>query len=119
MKRLITLVLLLALTVTPLLAQATPVFFYVATTVDVNGFESNNSNQVTATFGPGQKNVVLTWTAAVVPSGGSAIAGYNVYRAKVTGGPYTKINPSLVTVVTYTDTFVLPNAPILAAPTLN
>jgi hypothetical protein len=104
----------------PTRAQAGPVYFYVATTVDANGFESAFSNQVTATFNQGQHNAVLTWTAATVPTGGAAIAGYNMYRSKTTGGPYVKINTALITSgVTYTDTFVLPNAPILAAPTTN
>ncbi len=32
------------------------------------------------------------------------LAGYNVYRATVSGGPYTKINGALVTSSTYIDT---------------
>ena len=93
-------------------AQAAPTFYYVVTTVDTFGFESAYSNQATATFNPGCKcNVTLTWTAATVPTGGNPIAGYNVYRGTVSGGPYTKINSSLVTAgLTYTDPFVPPNA---------
>lgn len=109
------LILFVLLFAASLLAQAAPTFFYVATTVDANGFESAFSNQVSATFNQGQKTVVLTWVAAVVPAGGAAVAGYNIYRAKVTGGPYVKVNTALVTAVTYSDSFVLPNAPILAA----
>jgi hypothetical protein len=106
----------LVLTV-PVRAQG-PTYFYVATAVDVNGFESAFSTQATAVFNQGQHIASLTWTASVVPTGGAAIAGYNIYRAKVSGGPYTKINTALVTVVTYSDTFVLPTAPTgLAAPT--
>jgi fibronectin type 3 domain-containing protein len=30
-----------------------------------------------------------------------------VYRGTVTGGPYTKINASLITLLTYTDTTVV------------
>jgi hypothetical protein len=97
---------------TSLFAQAAgPVYYYVATTVDVNGFESVNSNQATATFTQGKHITVLTWTAATIPTGGAAIAGYNVYRGTVSGGPYTKINTALVTAVTYSDTFVPPGAP--------
>ena len=98
-------------------AQAGPTYFYVARTVDVNGFESGNSNQVTVTFGLNpdgstQHIVNLSWTAAVVPPGGAAIAGYNIYRGTVSGGPYTKINTAaIVTGTTYSDPFVLPNAP--------
>jgi hypothetical protein len=34
------------------------------------------------------------------------VAGYNVYRATKAGGPYTKLNPSLITVQAYNDTSV-------------
>jgi len=91
-------------------AQATPTFFYVGTTVDANGLESVFSGQVTATLTQGKKNAVLTWTAATVPTGGAAIAGYNIYRGTVSGGPFAKINTALVTAVTYTDSFIPPNA---------
>jgi fibronectin type 3 domain-containing protein len=45
--------------------------------------------------------VALTWSAST-----STVSGYNVYRGTVSGGPYTKINPSLVTVLSYTDSTV-------------
>jgi hypothetical protein len=100
----------------PLFGQGNgPTYFYVATAVDANGFESLNSNQVTITFLQGQHNAVLNWTAPAIPIGGAAIAGYNIKRSKTAGGPYVNVNTALVTGVTYTDTFVLPNAPILAA----
>jgi fibronectin type 3 domain-containing protein len=35
------------------------------------------------------------------------VAGYRVYRGTVSGGPYTLLNGSLVTVATYTDTTVV------------
>lgn len=92
-------------------AMAGPTFYYVATTVDVNGFESAFTVQVTASFSQGQHIASLTWTAATVPSGGAAIAGYNVYRGTVSGGPYTRLNTAVVTATTYSDPFVLPNAP--------
>lgn len=100
-------------------AQSTPQFFYVVTTVDSNGFESAFSNEVTATFAQGQKNVVLTWTAATIPPLGAGIAGYNVWRSKVKGGSYTKISAALVAGVTYTDSFVPPNAASGLAATVN
>ena len=93
------------------IAMAGPTYYYVATTVDVNGFESVFSNQAVATFNQSQHIATIAWTAAVVPTGGAAIAGYNVYRGTVSGGPYIKINTALVTGVTYSDTFVLPSAP--------
>ncbi|HTT32802.1 MAG TPA: immunoglobulin domain-containing protein [Methylomirabilota bacterium] len=48
-----------------------------------------------------QHSATLTWTGST-----STVSGYNVYRGTVTGGPYTKINSSLVTSLTYTDTTV-------------
>jgi hypothetical protein len=48
--------------------------------------------------------VLLNWTAST----SSNIAGYNVYRGSVSGGPYTKISSSLVVAGTsYTDSSVL------------
>jgi len=101
-------------------AQAGPSFVYVVTTVDINGFESAFSTSTTASFNQGQHITSLTWVAAIVPSGGAAVAGYKVYRGTVSGGPYTLISGStLVTGVAYTDTFVLPNAPTGPAATVN
>ncbi len=47
-------------------------------------------------------SAVLGWTAST-----SAVSGYNVYRATVSAGPYTKINSALVTTTTSTDPTVL------------
>lgn len=95
----------------PVTSLAGPTYYYVATTVDANGFESVFSSQVVATFNQGQRIATLTWTAPTIPMGGAAVAGYNIYRGTASGGPYTKINSTLVTAVTYSDTFVLPNVP--------
>ena len=46
--------------------------------------------------------VPLTWTASV----STTVVGYNVYRGTVSGGPYTKVNLSLVNGTSYTDTTV-------------
>jgi hypothetical protein len=48
-----------------------------------------------------QHSVALTWNASA-----SAVAGYNVYRGTVSGGPYAKINSTLVTPLSYTDSTV-------------
>jgi hypothetical protein len=48
-----------------------------------------------------QHSVALTWNASV-----STVAGYNVYRSTVSGGPYAKINSTLVTPLSYTDSTV-------------
>jgi hypothetical protein len=50
---------------------------------------------------PVQHTVALSWTAST-----STVAGYNVYRGTVSGGPYSKINSSLVTTLSYTDSTV-------------
>lgn len=45
----------------------------------------------------------LTW----VSSTSLNIAGYNVYRGTISGGPYTKVNSSLITTGTsFTDTSI-------------
>jgi hypothetical protein len=51
--------------------------------------------------GSAQTNMQLAWQA---PATGTA-AGYNVYR-QIDGGAYTKLNASLLTALTYTDTAV-------------
>jgi fibronectin type 3 domain-containing protein len=51
---------------------------------------------------PVQHSVALSWTAST-----STVTGYNVYRGTVSGGPYTKINSSLITGLTYTDSTVV------------
>jgi hypothetical protein len=43
-------------------------------------------------------SVILTWNAST-----SIVAGYNVYRGSVSGGPYTKLTPTITTALTYTD----------------
>jgi hypothetical protein len=48
-----------------------------------------------------QHSVALTWNAST-----STVAGYNVYRGTVSGGPYTKVNSSLVAALNYTDSTV-------------
>ena len=45
--------------------------------------------------------VTLNWNASTTPS-----VTYNVYRGRVSGGPYSQINPSAVTALSYVDTSV-------------
>ncbi|ADQ45037.1 glycoside hydrolase family 16 [Caldicellulosiruptor kronotskyensis 2002] len=47
-------------------------------------------------------SVSLSWTAPLA----SVITGYNVYRSTTSGGPYTKVNDTLLTSHSYTDTKV-------------
>jgi fibronectin type 3 domain-containing protein len=53
--------------------------------------------------GSSSHSVSLSWT----PSTSWNVDGYNVYRGTTSGGPYTKLNSSLVTTPSYTDTTVV------------
>jgi hypothetical protein len=50
---------------------------------------------------PVHHSVVLSWNAST-----STVAGYSVYRSTLSGGPYTRINSSLVAALNYTDSTV-------------
>ena len=50
---------------------------------------------------PVAHSVTLGWNA-----GTSSVTGYNVYRASVSGGPYTKVNSTVETLTTYVDSTV-------------
>lgn len=43
-------------------------------------------------------SVSLSWAPSI-----SAVLGYNVYRSSVSGGPYTRLNPSVDSLTSYTD----------------
>lgn len=59
------------------------------------------SNAITGACVVGNpRSVDLTWVASTSPN----VVGYRVYRATVSGGPYTLLSPTLVSGVTYTDT---------------
>jgi hypothetical protein len=65
----------------------------------VNGANVSGMN-FTAT--PQQAHsATLSWVQST-----SAVSGYNVYRGTVSGGPYTLVNGSLVTPLTFTDSAV-------------
>ena len=51
--------------------------------------------------GTGAHTVDLSWHAST-----STVAGYNVYRSVAAGGPYTKLNLSLITGTSYIDSAV-------------
>ena len=51
---------------------------------------------------PTQHSVSLSWTDS-----GSGIAGYNVYRGDVSGGPYSRINSALEPTPAYSDNSVV------------
>jgi hypothetical protein len=46
-------------------------------------------------------SATASWTASTSP-----VVGYNVYRSSTSGGPYTKLNASPTTSLTYTDATV-------------
>ena len=84
-------------------------YFYVATAVDSSGNESVFSNQ--APIGgclptAAKPHCALSWTAST-----STVSGYNIYRSTTSGGPYTRVNASLVVGTLYTDTFSFPAPP--------
>src|SRR5271154_312042 len=62
---------------------------------DVSGIDFTASQETS-------HSVQLTWHAST-----SSVIGYNVYRSTTSGGPYVKINASLVTSLTYSDTAVV------------
>jgi hypothetical protein len=71
--------------------------------LQVNSNASNPSASV-ALSGTGstiQHSVDVNWGAST-----STVAGYNVYRGTVSGGPYSKVNTTLIPGLTFTDTTV-------------
>ncbi|MGH9470578.1 MAG: choice-of-anchor D domain-containing protein [Terriglobia bacterium] len=62
----------------------------------------SNASNPTATVSvsaTGDHSVTLSWSASPT----SGISGYNVYRGTSPGGPYTKLNASLVQTTAYSD----------------
>ena len=51
---------------------------------------------------PASHTVTLDWTP-----GSSSYAGFNAYRGSVSGGPYGKMNPSLISTTSFIDTGVV------------
>jgi hypothetical protein len=69
-------------------------------TLNVASNATNGSVNVALSGAGGtvQHTVDLSWNAST-----SSVAGYNVYRATQSSGPFTKINSALVTALTFTD----------------
>jgi len=96
-------------------------YYYVITAVDVVGNISAYSTEVSAkpfdiiapdaptglTATVGDALVNLGWTT----NNEIDLAGYDVYRAEVTGGPYTKLTSTSLTTTNYTDTTVTNGIP--------
>lgn len=114
MKRFVFAVLMGAALLFPARAQQTKTWFYVATAVSPSGFESQFSNEVSATVSGAHPTVDLSWVASTTPG----VIGYNVYRSNVSGSGYVKLNASPVTVLTYSDTTAFPSAPTMNPPTV-
>jgi hypothetical protein len=55
----------------------------------------------TVTASSADHRATLNWNASATP-----LVTYNVYRSSVSGGPYSKINPSAVSALSYVDTAV-------------
>ena len=64
--------------------------------------DASNSSAVVTLAGGGtqatQHSVSLSWNAST-----SQVAGYNIYRGASSGGPYTKLNSSLISGLSFTD----------------
>ncbi len=81
-------------------------------------FSSNASNSPAESMtGTGtaatQHTVDLTWTAS------TDVAGYNIYRGTVSGGPYTMINSSLDSTTNYSDSTVVSGTYYYVATAVN
>ncbi len=63
--------------------------------------QENFTGTGTQTTPPSQHNVSLTWDPSA-----STVVGYNIYRGTQSGGPYTKLNSSLLSATNYSDSGV-------------
>ncbi len=61
-------------------------------------------------------SIAISWTGS---TDDVLVTGYNVFRATTLAGTYTKINPSLISGVTYTDTSLTPNTAYFYKVTAN
>jgi hypothetical protein len=77
-------------------APATAGIYIVTATSDLDPTKS--ASAIVTVTAPVAHSVTLTWTAST-----SSVAGYNVYRAAQSGGPYTMINTALQPGTSYAD----------------
>jgi hypothetical protein len=70
-------------------------------TATVSSNATNSPATINLTGSGVQHSASLSWTASV-----STVSGYNIYRGTVSGGPYTKLNSSLVSTTSYVDSSV-------------
>jgi fibronectin type 3 domain-containing protein len=71
--------------------------------LNANPAQSNGANPAQSNVASAH-DVTLNWNASI----SSGVVGYNVYRRNASGGPYSKVNSSSVTVTTYNDNAVQP-----------
>lgn len=86
----------------------------IAASLGFSGCSSMPSTSAASNFAAGGANpgsnfvsahdVTLNWNASV----SSGVAGYNVYRGSVSGGPYARMNSSAITITSYNDNAVQP-----------
>ncbi len=81
---------------------STPTGTYPLTITATSGTEVHTAGVTLAISAAVQHSVALTWTDT-----DPAIAGYNVYRSNQSGTGFTKLNSSLSTATSYTDSTVL------------
>ena len=62
---------------------------------------SKSSPQSPSPTGSGAYSVDLSWNAS-----NSVVIGYNLYRGTVSGGPYGRLNSSILSGTTYTDSTI-------------
>jgi hypothetical protein len=97
------------LVLTPKQTATLTVTFAPASTVSVSGsvtVTSNAANSPMSITLSGTGVQTASYSVALVWSPISGVAGYNVYRGSVSGGPYTLITNAPVTTTTFTDTNV-------------
>lgn len=85
----------------PTTAGSTPGSVTYASNASDPSLKESLTGTGTSSTGTTSHNVTLSWNASSSP-----VSGYNVYRGTVSGGPYTKINPSLEAATVYTDSTV-------------